>query len=323
MRRVFSLVGRLLLLVVVLLAGLLVYSKVQGAAAMREMVERTLEVDGVARKYFLFVPSAPRPAMPVVIVLHGGGGSPQQMERYTRFSELADREGFVAVYPAAVDYHWNDGRRAESIRAQRDDVDDVKFLRAVIDDAARQTTIDRARVFATGISNGGFMSNRLAAEASDLVAGVAPVCGGMAPAIAEKFAPQFPVSVLIIQGDADPLVPIGGGNVVVFGQRSRGKTIPIDELLAKYVERNGNRGEPQRTTLDADPNDGTSVEIVSYPDGPGGVKTEMYLVKGGGHTWAGRPLYLPESVIGKASQDFSATDVIWGFFKNCPKRTGQ
>ncbi len=197
----------------------------------------------------------------------------------------------------------------------------MKYLRAVVDDVAREHKIDRGRVFATGISNGGFISHRLAAEASDLVAAIAPVVGGMAPEIAKSFNPKFPVSALIIQGDEDPLIPIAGGDVASrFGKR--GQTISAAEIVAKYVARNGNAGQPAMETLDADPEDGTTVEIARYPDGAGGAKTEFYLVKGGGHCWPGRPRYLPEAQIGKASQDFSATDVIWEFFKSCPARKG-
>ncbi len=72
--------------------------------------------------------------------------------------------------------------------------------------------------------------------------------------------------------------------------------------------------------MDRDEKDGTSVEVRKYPGCPGGVKTQVYIVRNGGHTWAGRPLYLPEMLIGKASQEFSATDVIWEFFKTCPPR---
>lgn len=304
---------------VALISGLAVFSVVR-AATMRGIVERTLEVNGLTRSYLLFVPSTPREKMPAVFVLHGGGGDPRQMERYTRFTQTAEKEGFVALFPAGVEHHWNDGRPSPTTRASRDNIDDVKFLRAVVDDAAQQASIDRSRVFSTGISNGGFMSNRLAADAADLVAGVAPVCGGIAPEMAEHFNPALPVSVLIIQGDADPLVPYNGGDVVVFGRRSRGQTIATEDVLKKYLARNGNPQPPQTTTLDNNPDDGTEVEIAKYPDGPGGVKTEMYLIKGGGHTWAGRPLYLPQSMIGRASKEFSATEVIWDFFKSCPPR---
>jgi polyhydroxybutyrate depolymerase len=258
--------------------------------------------------------------MPVVIVLHGGGGNARQMARYTRFDEEAEKQGFAVVYPETVDGNWNDGRDVSFLRAQRENIDDVKFIRQTIDDVARQIAIDRSRVFATGISNGGFMSNRLAAEASDLVAGVAPVCGGMAPAIAEEFQPRFPVSAMIIQGDADPIIPVAGGEVVMGRGRARGTTVPAAEVLAKYVTRNGNPPDPAQTTLDADPADGTSVDIVKYGPGTDGARTELYLVKGGGHAWPGRPRYAPEWLIGKASQEFSATRVIWEFFKACPPR---
>ena len=100
--------------------------------------------------------------------------------------------------------------------------------------------------------------------------------------------------------------------------RKRGQVVPTEETISLYVRRNGNQGDPTVTTLDRDEKDGTSVEIRRYPDGPGGVKTQVYIVRNGGHTWAGRPLYLPEMLIGKATQEFSATEVIWEFFKSCP-----
>ena len=256
----------------------------------------------------------------VVLAFHGGGSNARQMERYTRFNDLAAKEGFLVVYPEAVDGNWNDGRGIAGVRAHQENIDDVKFVRLIVDRISKEHKIDRSRVFCTGISNGAFMSHRLATEASDLIAAIAPVVGGMAPAMAKKFHPAHPVSILIIQGDADPLVPIRGGTVGFFRGSRRGHVIPTEETISLYVRRNGNQGEPTITTLDRDKKDGTSVEIRKYPDGPGGVKTQVYIVRNGGHTWAGRPLYLPEMLIGKASQEFSATEVIWEFFKSCPPR---
>ncbi len=284
-------------------------------------VENKVTVDGLERKYRVIAPKGAREPMPVVLVFHGGGGTALQMEWYSRFDEIAAREGFVVIYPEGFGGNWNDGRGIESARAQKENLDDVKFIRMLLDDVAKEHAIDHSRVFATGISNGGFMSHRLAAEASDLIAGIAPVVGGMAPTIAEKFKPEYPVSILLIQGDADRVVPIGGGDVGFPRGPKRGKVVPTKDTLEKYVERNGNEGDPTTTTLDGDPKDGTMVEIAKYPDGPGGVKTHDYLVKNGGHTWPGRPLYLPESMIGKASQEFFASDVIWEFFKSCPPRS--
>ena len=284
-------------------------------------IEKTLQVDGMQRHYFVFAPAKGGEPMPVVLAFHGGGGNARQMERYTGFDELAEKKGFIVIYPESIEGNWNDGRGVKFIRAQRENINDVKFVRELLDDVTKDYKVDRGRVFATGISNGAIMSHRLAAEASDLIAGIAPVVGGMAPAIAEKFKPEFPVSILIIQGDADPLVPIVGGDVVVGRGYPRGKVISTKEVLAKYVERNGNHGNPTTMTLDVDPNDATSVEITKYPGGPGGVRTWFYLVKNGGHAWPGRPQYAAEAVIGIASQEFSATEVIWEVFKNCPSRS--
>ena len=126
--------------------------------------------------------------------------------------------------------------------------------------------------------------------------------------------PAFPVSVLVIQGDADPIVPMHGGDVRVGIGRARGKLVDTDLTVAKYVERNGSRGKPTVTVLDADQKDGTTIEARTYPDGPGGVKTAYWIIKGGGHAWPGRGQYATEGMIGKVSRDIDATRTIWEFF---------
>jgi polyhydroxybutyrate depolymerase len=284
-------------------------------------LKKVIFVDGLERYYLVFTPNHPKQPMPAVLVLHAGGGSARRMERRTRFNELAAKEGFVVIYPESIGGNWNDGRDCSSIRAQRENIDDVRFVRLLVDVVAKQHNIDRSRVFATGASNGAMLSHRLAAEASALICGIAPVVGGMAPAIAEQFQPEFPISILIIQGDSDPIVAIDGGDVIVDQGEKRGKVMSTKEVIAKYCERNANLGDPVRTTLDANPNDRTSVEIAKYPDAPGGQKVWFYLVKGGGHAWPGGKPHLREAFLGETSQDFSATEVIWDFFKGCPPRT--
>jgi len=302
-------------LAVVIFASIATPAEPNGGA-----VEHSVTVDGISRNYLVFAPKRFDKPLPMVLALHGGGSNARQMERYTRFNDLAAKEGFLVVYPEAVDGNWNDGRGIEGVRAQQENIDDVKFVRTILDCMSKEHKIDRSRVFCTGISNGAFMSHRLATEASDVITAIAPVVGGMAPAMAKKFHPDQPVSILIIQGDADPLVPIRGGMVGFPRGRKRGQVIPTEETISLYLRRNGNQGDPTVTTLDRDEKDGTSVEIRRYPDGPGGVRTQVYIVRNGGHTWAGRPLYLPEMLIGKASQEFSATEVIWEFFKSYPPR---
>ena len=205
-----------------------------------------------------------------------------------------------------------------SMRTQRENIDDVKFIRAVVDDVAAQVKIDRGRIFATGISNGGFMSHRLAAEASDLVAGIAQVVGGLAEPLADKFKPAQPVSILIIQGDKDPLVPIDGGYVALGNGPKRGKLIATGAALAKYIALNGNQGRTAISQLEG--KDDTSVTVSKYPDGTSGAKTWYYLIHNGGHAWPGRARLARQDTVGKASQAFDATQVIWQFFNDCPSR---
>ena len=283
-----------------------------------------ITVDSLERTYRAVVPPRPTRPMPLVLVLHGGGfgdNSALHVIRYTQFTKVALRERFIVVYPMAVDGNWNDGRDVDFIRAQKEDIDDVKFIRAVVDDVAKDHPVDRTRIFSTGISNGAFMSNRLAAEASDLVAGVAPVVGGMGPSLAKSFTPRYAVSVFIIQGDADPLVPIDGGAVGMRLGKKRGLTIKSSEVVAKYLKHNGITGQPAVAMLeDTNSDDGTTTEMRIYPDGESGSKVQAYIVKNGGHTWPGKRQYLTEKLVGKTSQDFDATEAIWEFFKSCPPR---
>src|SRR5208337_2799697 len=217
-----------------------------------EAVEHTVTIDGITRKYLGFAPRGLDKPLPVVLALHGGGSNARQMERYTRFNDLAAKEGFLVVYPEAVEGNWNDGRGIAGVRAQQENIDDVKFVRHIVDRISKEHKIDRSRVFCTGISNGAFMSHRLAAEASDLITAIAPVVGGMAPSTAKQFHPAYPVSILIIQGDADPLVPIRGGIVGFLRGKKRGQVIPTEETISLYLRRNGNQGDPTVTTLDRD-----------------------------------------------------------------------
>jgi len=279
-------------------------------------VLQTVTVGGLEREYIVYAPKALAGPAPLVLVFHGGGGNARSMTRLG-FNTLADKDGFVAAYPHAIDGHWNDGRDAALFRSQREKIDDVAFVRALVDAVAKQRPIDRSRVFATGVSNGGIFCHRLAADASDLVAAVAPVIGGMAEPVAKRFAPEHPVSLLVIQGDADPLVPIDGGYVA----RNRGRVIATQDAVGRYLTLDGILGQPAKTALpDSAPNDGTTTSVTTYPPGPKGFRVQVYISHNGGHQWPGSAQRLPEALVGKTVEDFKATDVVWRFFQSCPSR---
>lgn len=280
--------------------------------------ERTLEWQGLERTYRVHLPPRGGAGLPLVFAFHGGGGNPLQAERYFRFDALADREGFVVVYPGGVDGHWNDGRDAGLTPSG---VDDVGFVRAVLEEVATRHGVDRGRVFATGISNGGIFSHRLAAEASDVFLAVGPVVAGVAEPLAGGFHPSHPISLVAIQGTEDPMVPYRGGPITAPGRRDRGRVLGLDASVALYLERDGIAGAPQVTRLpDADPEDGTTTTVDDYPTGAAGTRVRVYRVEGGGHTLPGRRGYLPQRVIGRTSRDFDGAEALWSFFATCPPR---
>jgi polyhydroxybutyrate depolymerase len=281
-------------------------------------VPHALEVDGITRSYHLHVPSAvgPTPA-PLVLVFHGGGGTGPSTERLTRFTALADREGFLVAFPEGVEKNWNDGREFTSSRAHRDHVDDVAFVAALIDAIGRAHAVDPRRVYATGISNGGIFSHYLAAHLSARIAAIAPVVGGIADPPDAWLRPEQPVSVLMLQGTRDPLVPYHGG-AVAFG---RGKISDTEEAARRWGALNGGR-EPVREPLPADGKDRCGGLRTIYPGGRDGSEVTLVRLDGGGHTWPGGAQYLPELLIGRVCRDFDATELIWAFFKAHPKPGG-
>ena len=158
------------------------------------------------------------------------------MELLTRgaFNRIADREGAIIVYPEGVDRHWNDGRDLPDTAA-RDNVDDVDFILALVEEVARQHELDRGRIFSTGISNGGFMSMRLACDAADTFAAVAPVTAVLSEKLGARCAPSRPVSIMIVNGTEDPLVPWAGGMVKVLGV-SRGAVWSAERTFERWLE---------------------------------------------------------------------------------------
>jgi polyhydroxybutyrate depolymerase len=233
---------------------------------MASTVAGSVIVDGRTRSYRLHIPAwlADAASAPVVLAFHGGGSSGRGMERFTGFSRLADREGFIVVYPDAIDGNWVDGREGMRTTAHRENVDDVAFIAALLDELPRRHPIDTKRVFATGISNGGIFSHYLAANLANRIAAIAPVAGGLADPFYRSFAPSQPVSVFIIQGTADPLMPFDGGTVAF----RRGQIIPTDDTVRLWLQLDHARAIPVTGDLpDSDATDGCRVRWSKWGDG--------------------------------------------------------
>jgi polyhydroxybutyrate depolymerase len=282
------------------------------------LVEGQLAWGGLDRSYHLHLPRGrdPKRAAPLVLVLHGGGGTGDGMPKLTRhgFEDLADRDGWIVVYPDGVSKNWNDGREVEGSEAHTKKIDDVGFLSALIDDLVAKQGVDPKRVYATGISNGGFMSQRLGRDLSSKIAAIAPVAANLHLEADLATVPSRAVSVLAINGTRDPLVPWEGGDVH-FLRRKRGKCRSVAETIAWWTKVDGCAKEPIVTLLeDKDPADGTRARREVHGGGRDGSEVLLYAIEEGGHTWPGGLGYAPELFIGKTCRDFDANEAIWEFF---------
>lgn len=296
----------------------------------------TMEFGGKTRTYLLHVPHSHNKAKPapLVLVFHGAGGNSSQMVRLTGFNELADKHGFVVAYLDGYKGNWNDGRGIQAWPAQRENIDDVSFVAALIEHLVKTLNVDRRRVYATGISNGGLISWRLACELSDKLAAVAPVARTLTGKMAAGCKPARPISVLMMMGVADPLVPWSGGEQEM-GRGVKVKVLSAPETVAHWVKANDCAAKPTTTELpDKDPADGTRVRREVYGRCKGSTEVVLYAIDGGGHTWP-RPKGMPAletdnaarraltERLGKTSREINAGEVIWEFFASHKKNAGR
>jgi polyhydroxybutyrate depolymerase len=281
----------------------------------------SLEAGGRTRTYRIYVPGHLANPAPLVFVLHGGGGSGSAQERITKggFNRIADSEGIIVAYPDGVGRNWNDGRSDVSSSAFKDNVDDVGFFKALLEQLAAKYPVDRKRVFATGMSNGGFMSYRLACDAADIFLAVAPVVAGLSVDLGPRCRPQHPVSVLILNGTEDPLIPWEGGHVGAFGI-SRGQTWSAMQTYEKWIELDACKVRSDEPEVNAVADDHTSVVRHRATACKGGAEVRLDEIRGGGHNWPRGAKYLGVTFVGRISQELDGNAEIWSFFKTVPPR---
>ena len=271
------------------------------SSSAQQTINASITHDGIERDYILYVPEIydGSTAVPLVLNFHGFGSGASQQMFYGDFRDIADTEGFLLVHPEGTtligNQFWNVGFPGLSST-----IDDVGFTEALIDELATLYTIDLDRVYATGMSNGGFMSFLLACQLSEKIAAVASVTGSMTQDTFDDCNAQLPTPVLQIHGTEDDVVLYNENNL----------SLPIPDVISYWVDHNNCETTPTTTTLpDVDVSDGSTIEYSVYEDGDNGITTEHMKVIGGGHTW-------PGSVLNTAgtNQDIDASMEIWLFF---------
>lgn len=257
--------------------------------------------DDLEREYILYIPASysGTSQVPLVLNFHGYGSSASEQMIYGDFRAVADTAGFLVVHPQGTVYsgstHWNVGGWTGGST-----VDDVGFTEALIDSLSADYTIDADRIYATGMSNGGFMSFLLAGELSEKIASIGSVTGSMTPETFINSDPQHPMPIVQIHGTFDFIVPYNGAPW----------SKSIGDVLAYWTDFNNCVPEPVITQLpDLDPDDGSTVELYEYPGGDNGVSVVHYKVSQGGHSWPGSSISVPLT-----NYDINASSEIWNFF---------
>jgi polyhydroxybutyrate depolymerase len=297
------------------LVGLLCLSNVCPAQTPDSLVHKTILVDGRSRSYAVYIPDLRAgDRVPLVIVLHGQGGSGVQALTQGHWLQAAMQHHFALVAPDGVladpgrpesfignRRSWNAGPSLGA-PAEAQGVDDVGFLGKVLDQVQRDPAIDRTRAYISGFSNGAAMALRAAAELPNRFAAVAPVSNALLVPVARN---PTPPSLLLIWGTADPLNPIAGGEVKRAGQ------IFMRPSAAQTLRAWGTALGCSERELPATLAPG--IEEFRLEGCPAGQEAKLVTIAGLGHQWPGGETYV-RMIAGPGSDALDATTFIWGFF---------
>ena len=269
------------------------------------------------RDYTLYVPYSydATTDTPLVMHLHGRTATGNSQAHTSDFNRLAEAEGIIAIYPDGINNEWNYGKDLPILFSTAEH-DDEQFFRDIITDLQQDLAIDASRIYVTGLSNGGFMTQRLACNMQDTFAAFASVAA-TAPAGLRLFCSQDgvrPVPILYIHGTADQLVAWDGYQQ----QLSDGRTVwiyePMQQTFAFWAEHNGCDLDLNGEELEATRPTETTTVIMRITGCPDGAAVELYAVNNGGHVWHGVREY-DVDYLGYESFDFNSSEVIWDFFK--------
>jgi polyhydroxybutyrate depolymerase len=258
----------------------------------------TLYMNTVARTWFVHAPPSydPTKPTPVVLNLHGLGETAQEQVLLTGMNDEADANGFLVVYPSGINMSWNAGRCCGD--AQSQGLDDLGFLKALLERLPLAYCVDPRRVYATGMSNGGMMTYRLACDLSDRIAAAAPVAGALVlPSCTRARA----VPLFHFHGTADPLVPYNGGYAAV----PVALFPAVPDEVAGWAADNGCSPAPTEFFRKDD------THCIRYDHCRDEAEVALCTVDGGGHTWPGG---LPIVFTGATTNAISATKMMWDFF---------
>lgn len=265
---------------------------------------KSLQYKEEKRRYLVYAPPSyaeqPQKAFPLVFNFHGGGMSMAEQMLYTQMNRAADRHQFIVVYPLGIKQDWNVGFGMSYLEGS----DDIGYTEALLAKLKQDYRIDSQRVYAAGLSRGGFFALRLGADLPHLFAAVASVGGPMPEPVVQHHTRPGNVGVLLIHGTAD--------QVVAYGGKPAGY-LSAEDTYGYWLKHNGIAAGASARVIDSDAADGTSVTWLEQGNGQQSVA--LATVRDGGHTWPGADPFNVGLPIGKTTRDIDANEVIWRFFE--------
>ncbi len=332
-----------------------------------QQTKEKVTVDDVDREFVVRLPKGydAQQHYPVVILLHGMNQDADDMQRLTRFDELADKDSIITVYPIAMHGRWNVGVHPQQHRpagigpgrrgryggsypggggggyprggggypgggGQQDPnrvpnqerkppADDIAFFNEMLDQLGTKFSVDSSRIYAVGLSEGGFMSMRVGCALGNRIAAIAAVGAAMPKTMI--CLPTRPVPTVMINGTSDPVVPYGGGTEHNLSLA----TLSAEDSAKAWAKIDRCAEKPEKSKISPSAKGGMETKVDTYNGCQQNAQVVLYSVKGAGNTWPGGEQYEAEKAVGKTSQDLNANQVLWSFLvtRKLPAQGGE
>jgi polyhydroxybutyrate depolymerase len=268
---------------------------------------------GAPRAAYLRQPASGAGPRPLVIALHGLNGTGENYHTWSGFDAVADRDGFVTVYPDAIEKRWSYGRPiiAPMPALAGKPVDDIGFIRLLIDDLVGKGIADPARIYVTGSSRGGLMTYTLACALADRIAAAAAIITGMTDLQRDDCRPARPVPIVVIAGTKDTTQPYDGMRFAT------GRLLSVPDTMEYWRMQHGCTAQSERLLPQRDPAGRSRITLVEWGECQSGARLLLYRVANGGHqlpsTVSGNPM--SEEKFGIRNHDIETAEEVWSFFK--------
>lgn len=295
---------------------------------VKEHKLESISSDGIIRTFRYYIPKQVKgDRLPIVFILHGGGGTGEGMIYLSRMSEKAEEYGFIAVYPDGYANRWNDGRKISHSLTDKRNTNDVEFFKDMVRYLDKEIPVDYNRIHAVGISNGGFMTQRLLCEAAELFSSGYSIAAVTSQGLKEICNPPPRKSIGFIMGTADDVVPYLGGTVSIPSDPSpNAKKISAGDVVS-YLESLEFWSSPfvckeETKTKKRHLNKfwKRDIQYTQVTDCQSDQRVEGYLIPGGGHIWPNGFFYQNEKQYGYLSKDLDTREIVLQFFRTTYKK---